>query len=156
METLNRAAKIERYPIPRIEELFASLSGGQQFSKLDLSHAYLQITLDAPSRRLVTINTHKGLFEYTRLPFGIASAPSIFQRLMENLLQGIPRVCVYLDDILVSGANEQEHLANLEQVLQQLESAGMKLKRPKCAFLLNSVAYLGHEISAEGLNSALS
>jgi hypothetical protein len=105
------------------------------------------------SRRLVTINTHKGLFEYTRLPFGIASAPSIFQRLMENLLQGIPRVCVYLDDILVSGTTEQEHLANLEQVLERLESAGMKLKRPKCAFLLNSVAYLGHEISAEGLHT---
>ena len=105
------------------------------------------------SRRLVTINTHKGLFEYTRLPFGIASAPSIFLRLMENLLQGIPRVCVYLDDILVSGTTEQEHLANLEQVLERLESAGMKLKRPKCAFLLNSVAYLGHEISAEGLHT---
>jgi hypothetical protein len=57
--TINRAAKIDRYPIPCIEELFASLSGGKQFSKLDLSHAYLQITLDAPSRRLVTINTHK-------------------------------------------------------------------------------------------------
>ena len=95
---MNRA-----YPIPRIEELLESLSGGKQFSKLDLSHAYLQITLDALSRRLVTINTHKGLFEYTRLPFGIASAPSIFQRRMENLLQGIPRVCVHLDDILVSG-----------------------------------------------------
>ena len=152
--TINRVTKIERYPIPRIEELFASLAGGRQFSKLDLSHAYLQIPLDNASRRLVTITTHKGLFEYTRLPFGIASAPSIFQRIMENFLQGIPRVCVYLDDILVSGATEQEHLANLEQVLQRIESAGMKLKRPKCAFLLDSVAYLGHEISAEGLHTA--
>ena len=145
---INRAATIEQCPIPRIEEL-ASLSGGQQFSKLDLSHAYLQITLDAQSRRLVTINTYKGLFEYSRLPFGIASAPSILC-LMENILQGIPRVCVYLDYILVSGANEHEHLANLEQVLQRLESVGMKLKRTKCAFLLDSVAYLGYEISAEG------
>ena len=152
--TINRAAKVERYPIPRIEELFASLSGGQRFTKLDLSHAYLQIPLDTPSRRLVTINTHKGLFEYTRLPFGIASAPSIFQRTMENLLQGIPRVCVYLDDILVTGMTEQEHLTNLEQVLQRLESAGMKLKRPKCAFLLESVSYLGHVISKEGLRTA--
>ena len=148
--TINRVTKIERYPIPRIEELFVSLAGGRQFSKLD----FLQIPLDNASRRLVMITTHKGLFEYTRLPFGIASAPSIFQRIMENLLQGIPRVCVYLDDILVSGATEQEHLANLEQVLQRLESAGMKLKRPKCAFLLDSVAYLGHEISAEGLHTA--
>ena len=88
--TVNRAAKLEKYPIPRIEELFASLSGGKTFSKLDLSHAYLQIPLDEQSQPYVTINMHKGLFRYTRLPFGIASAPSIFQRVMENLLQGIP------------------------------------------------------------------
>ena len=93
--SINRAAKLDKYPIPRIEELFASLTGGQAFTtKLDLSHAYLQIPLDETSR-YVTINTHKGLFEYRRLPFGVASAPSIFQRIMENLLQGIPRVCVY-------------------------------------------------------------
>ena len=60
---------------------------------------YLQVPLDEASCRLTTINRHKGLFKYTRLPFGIASAPSVFQRIMENLLQGIPRVCVYLDDI---------------------------------------------------------
>ena len=118
---------------------------------LDLSHAYLQIPLDEASRRYVTINTHKGVFEYYRLPFGVASAPSIFQRVMENLLQGIPRVCVYLDDILVTGAIEEEHLANLAQVLQRLETAGMRLKCQKCAFLLPSVSYLGHVISAEGL-----
>ena len=76
--TINRAAKLETYPIPRIEELFTALSGGKLFSKLDLSHAYLQVPLDEASR---------GLFEYWRLPFGVASAPSIFQR---NLLQGIP------------------------------------------------------------------
>jgi hypothetical protein len=110
--------------------------------------------LDEQSQQYVTINTHKGLFRYTRLPFGIASAPSIFQRVMENLLQGIPRVCVYLDDILVTGATEQEHLANLAQVLQRLQSAGMRLKSSKCAFLLSSVSYLGHIISAEGLRTA--
>ena len=152
--TINKAAKLEKYPIPRIEELFASLAGGKTFSKLDLSHAYLQIPLDEASRQYVTINTHKGLFEYLRLPFGVASAPSIFQRVMENLLQGIPRVCVYIDDILVTGATEEEHLANLAQVLQRLESAGMRLKQEKCAFLLKSVSYLGHVISAEGLHTA--
>ena len=78
--TVNRAAKLEKYPLLRIEELFASLAHGKLFTKLDLSHAYLQVTLEEHSRQYVTIKTHKGLFEYTRLPFGVASAPSIFQR----------------------------------------------------------------------------
>ena len=108
---------------------------------------------EQPLSRRVTISTHKGLFEYQRLPFGIASAPSIFQRVMENLLQGIPRVCVYIDDILVTGSTEEEHLANLAQVLTRLGTAGMRLKREKCAFMLGSVSYLGHIISSEGLST---
>ena len=149
--TINQSAKIDKYPIPRIDDLFASLSGGKRFSKLDLSHAYQQLKLDDESRQYVTINTHKGLFTYNRLPFGVSSAPSIFQRVMENLLQGIPGVCVYIDDILVTGRTDAEHLDHLAQVLQRLQDAGMRLKRAKCSFLLPSVEYLGHVICAEGL-----
>ena len=123
------------------------------FSKLDLSHVYLQVPLDESSQQYVTINTHRGLFQYTRLPFRVSSAPSIFQRVMENLLQGIPGVCVYLDDILVTGASDQEHLENLAHVLCQLKTARMKLKEDKCAFLLPSVTYMGHVISAQGLHT---
>ena len=152
--TINKAAKINKYPIPRIEDLFASLSGGKHFTKLDLSHAYQQVELDDESRVNVTINTHKGLFVYNRLPFGVSSAPSIFQRVMENLLQGIPGVCVYIDDILVTGQTDGKHLDHLAEVLRRLSKAGMWLKRSKCAFLLPSVQYLGHTISAEGLRTS--
>jgi len=68
------------------------LAGGKYFSKLDLAQAYLQIPLEKESRKYVTINTQKGLYQSTQLPFGVASAPSIFRRTMENLLQGIPNV----------------------------------------------------------------
>ena len=125
-----------------------------KFTKLDLSHAYQQIKLDEQSRQYVTINTHKGLFTYNRLPFGISSAPSIFQRVMESLLQGIDGVCVYIDDILVTGQTDQQHLSRLVDVLKRLQQAGLKLKKSKCSFLRPSVDYLGHTISAEGLRTS--
>ena len=152
--TVNRTAQLDKYPLPRIEDLFASLAGGQRFSKLDLSHAYQQIQLEEQSKQYVTISTHKGCFRYNRLPFGVASAPSIFQRTMDNLLQGIPGVCVYIDDILITGSSDEEHLEHLDEVLHRLAEAGMRLKKEKCAYLLPSVEYLGHTISAEGLSAS--
>ena len=76
-----------------------------------------QIPLDEASKQYVTINTHKGLFRYKRLPFGVSTAPSIFQRTMEGLLHGIPHVSLYLDDILVTGVSDEEHLTTLDKVL---------------------------------------
>ena len=106
----------------------------------------------------IAINTHRGLYRYTHLLFGVASAPAIFQRTMETALKGLPMVVTYLDDILVAGETEEEHLSNLSQVLERLDSAGMKLKREnsKCAFCLPQVEYLGHIISEEGLRPSVS
>ena len=80
------------YPLPRIEELFAAVSGGKVFSKLDLSHVYLQLQLDKLSQEYVTINTHRGLYHYTCLLFGVALAPAIFQHTIEMVLKGLPMV----------------------------------------------------------------
>ena len=87
---MNQVSCLDRYPIPRVEDLLSKLAGGKQFTKLDMSQAYQQLRLDETSRQDVVINTHKGLFRYTRLPYGISSAPGIFQRVMENLLRNIP------------------------------------------------------------------
>ena len=87
---MNPVAKLDKYPIPKVEDLFVKLTGGRTFTKIDLSQAYLQVPLDEESKKYVVVNTHKGLFRYTRLPFGILAAPGIFQRVMDNILQGIP------------------------------------------------------------------
>ena len=86
-----------------MEDLFATLSGGCSFTKLDLAQAYQQIPLDKSSKQYVT---HKGLYRYNRLHFSVSAVPGIFQRTMENLLQGMPHVSIYLDDILVTGTSE--------------------------------------------------
>ena len=112
-QTVNPVTKLDRYPIPRVQDLFAKLSGGKRFTKLDLNQAYLQVPVDEDSKKLLVVNTPKGLFRYMRLRYGVSSTPGIFQRLMENVLQGIPNVIVYIDDILVTGANDDEHLKTL-------------------------------------------
>ena len=117
------------------------LAGGKTFTKLELSQAYQQLPLDKESKLYVVINTHKGLFRYTRLPCGISSAPGIFQQVMESLLQGISGVVVYIDDILIT---EQEHLQALEEVLTRPEKAGLRARKCKCRFMVPSVDYLGY------------
>ncbi len=141
--TINTAIQVESYPLPRVEEIFSHLSGGEYFSKLDMSSAYLQLPLEEESKKLVAINTHKGLFVYNRLPFGISSAPAIFQRCIETLLRGLKGVSVYLDDILITGATLEEHLTNLDAVLYKLHEAGLRLNQAKCSFLKSRIEYLG-------------
>ena len=83
----------------------------------------------------MTVNTHRGLYRYTRLPYGVVSAPAIFQRVMDTILQGLSGVICYIDDILVTGSNDAEHLQNLERVLKRLHQYGLRLKKAKCFFL---------------------
>ena len=146
--TVNPVLDVDQYPLPRPEDLFATLAGGNLFSTLDLSHAYNQVVLDDGSLKYLTINTHRGFYQYTRLPFGVASAPSVFQKMMDTILQGMDGVICYLDDILESGRTEEEHLTNLRKVLERLQEHGIRPKRAKCTFLKTSVQYLGHVIGA--------
>ncbi|XP_055345223.1 uncharacterized protein K02A2.6-like [Paramacrobiotus metropolitanus] len=147
---LNDPLDVQKYPLPAPDELFAKLNGGSKFSTLDLAEAYAQIELDEESKQLVVVNTHKGLFRYNRLPFGVASGPSIFQQIVERILQGCEGVAVYLDDIIVNGATEEEHLRNLEKVLQQLEENGLTRKQTMCRFMQESVEYLGFVVDSRG------
>ncbi len=151
--TINPVIEVDQYPLPKPDDLFATLAGGERFTKIDLTNAYQQISLDESSRELVTINTHRGLYRYTRLPFGVASAPAIFQKVMDTVLQGIPRVICYLDDILITGNTEEEHLRHVEQVLERLQKYEIRARKAKCTFLSESVEYLGHRVDAKGLHT---
>ena len=150
--TVNRAARLDTYPIPTLDDLFSRLSGGSVFSKLDMSQAYAQLCLDEESKKYSVINTHRGLFQYNRLSFGISSAPGIFQRAMENLLKDILGVFCYLDDILVTGSTEEEHNERLRKVLATLQSAGLKLSIEKCSIGVPYVTYLGYLIDDQGIH----
>ena len=109
------------------------------------------MVLDKASQQLCTINTHKGLFRYTRLPFGISSSPAIWQRFIEQVLAGLNGTCVIMDDLLVGGVNDDEHLRNLEAVFQQFQKYGLRVKLPKCVFMAPSVIYFGLRFSARGI-----
>ena len=150
--TINPMLDVDQYPLPRPDDIFASLAGGQQFSTLDLAHAYNQLILDNESRKYVTVNTLQGLYRYTRLPFGIASAPAVFQHTMDSILQGVPGTACYIDDIIVTGQTPEQHLENLEAVLQRLLKHVVHVKKEKCRFLEPSVNFLGHRIDADGIH----
>lgn len=151
-QTVNKVSNLDAYPIPKIDDLYTKLAGGKTFSELDLSHAYEQMLLDEESKQYVTINTHKGLFQYNRLPYGVSSAPGIFQRTIDSLLQGIPHTGALLDNVLVTGETEEEHLENLEKVFQRVAESGLRLKRSKCQLMKPSIQCLGHVVDEEGFH----
>ena len=141
--TVNQVAKLDSYASRKVEDILATLGGGKKFIKLGMSQAYEQLQLDDESKQYTTINTHKGLFQYTHLPWGIS------QRNMKYLLQNIPYVIVRVDDIIVPGASDEDHLNNLEEVWKRLASAGLRLRKNKCVIMEPQVTYLGHKVSKE-------
>lgn len=112
---------------------------------------YMKI-YDPESEQYLTINTHKGLFRYHCLAYGVSTAPSVFQHTMDQILHGMENVVCFMDDILVSAPIKEKHLAILDEVMERLEKQGIKIKQSKCAFLQDSVEYLGYRIDAQGLH----
>ena len=147
--SLNPALEVDKYPLPNLEDMLASLADGSVFSKLDLSTAYLQLEVSPESKPLLTINTHRGLYQYQRLNYGVASAPAIFQETMDKILHGLEKVC---SDILISSNSKEEHLILLKEVLRRLEVHGIKIRRRKCEFLKPSITYLGYCIDKDGIH----
>lgn len=150
--TINPKLVREPYPLPRIEELFAVLSGGEQFSKIDLTNAYQQLYLEDASQACTAITTHVGTFVYRRTPFGLTCIPEKFQKFMEETLRGLRGVAVFLDDIAVTGKNRREHIDNLRALLERLREVGLRIRLEKCSFMRDSISYVGFIIDKQGLH----
>ncbi|EPB65739.1 reverse transcriptase [Ancylostoma ceylanicum] len=147
---LNKALEDYEYPIPIPEDIFASLNGGTMFSQIDFSDAYLQVELTDEAKEVVVINTHKGLYRYKRLPFGIKTAPGIFQSIMNKMISGLDGVAAYLDDILVVGKTPEEHKRNLFALFERIAEYGFRVRLEKCSFAKPEIKFLGFIVDREG------
>ena len=150
---LNAITRKDVYPLPRVDDILDALGGACYFSSLDLASGYWQVTLDEDARTKSAFTTFKGLYEFTRMPFGLCNAPATFQRIMQSVLAGLEwKTCfVYLDDVLVASRSFDEHLSHLCEVFLRLRDSGLRLKPKKCGLLRQSVPFLGHVISRRGI-----
>ncbi|CAB0009028.1 unnamed protein product, partial [Nesidiocoris tenuis] len=150
--TLNKYSQPNVHPMPNLEEILSKIGSGEKYSIIDLKDAYLQLVVDDESKHFLNIATHKGIYRYTRMPFGVNSAPAIFQRVMDKVLGDMKNVACFLDDVIVTGRSMDEHMANLEEVLSRFEREGIKVNPDKCKWVQDSVEYLGHSIDKNGIH----
>ena len=152
LKPLNKNVLREVHPMPKVETTLAQLSGAKLFSKLDANSGFWQIYLANESKLLTTFITPFGRFCFNKLPFGISSAPEIFQRQMNEVLLGLPGVLCHIDDILIYGKDAAEHKSRLQATLKRIQSAGIPLNEGKCQFYQSRVTFLGHAIDENGIS----
>ena len=149
---LNKAVKREHYPILTVEEIVAKIPDATVFTVLDAKSGYLQMKVDYESSLQTTMNTPIGRYRWLKLPFGIKSAgPEMYQRAMDEMLEGIEHAYAIMDGILVAGRDISHHDSVLEKVLYRAKSYNLKLNFDKVRVRKQQVPYVGHIISAEGL-----
>lgn len=149
--TLNPVLMVDRYPLPKIDDLLSNLAGGEEFTKIDLSQAYNQICLSEDSKQYCVISTHRGLFRYNRLVYGLSSSSGIFQRIVSNIVDSIPNVQCFADDLIITAPDRSTHLKSIETLMNKLGSVGLKIKLEKCSFLAKEVRYLGYIVDKNGI-----
>ena len=149
---LNKYVRRERHTLPSVDHTLGQLSGAKYFTKLDANSGFYQIPLSSESQLLTTFITPFGRFMFTRLPFGISSAPEHFQKRMNAILSGVPGHVCQMDDTLLWGRTEEEHDDRVNIALQKLAENGVTLNPDKCLFKVTSVTFLGQVIDGEGVH----
>ena len=144
LKQLNTTVRREHHMLPSREDIAPRLAESKVFMTLDAASGFWQIPIDEDSQLFTTFITPFGRFAFCRLPFGISSAPEIFQCKMSTLLEGLDGVEVIMDDIRVHGRNREENDARLNAVLTIINDTGLKLKRRKCVFRKTELTYFGH------------
>ena len=141
-------------PLPKIDEIYAQLQGSKIFSALDMRSGYFHIELSEeakPKTAFVPGGPHGAKYHFNRCPFGLSQAPAYFQRLVHEVLRGLPFAFGYLDDILIFSSGIETHLEHLRKVFLRLREAKLKLKASKCSFFKKHIQYLGHLVSGDGI-----
>ena len=151
LKALNENVMREVYPLPTVDQTLAQMNGATKFSKLDANSGFWQIPLSENSRHFTTFFTPLGRFCFNKLPFGICSAPEVFQNRMSKVLQGLEGVVCQIDDILVYGKDAEDHDVCLQAVLKHLQEAKVTLNTEKCVFNQDSVKFLGHVVDKNGI-----
>ena len=149
---LNKGVKREIHPMCSVDENLAKIQDSKMFTKLDANSGFWQIPLNPSSRLLTTFVTPYGRFCFNWLPFGISSAPEVFQRTMSRILEGLEGVICHMDDILIHGPTQDIHDQRVRQVLDRLTTAGVTLN-DKCEFSKREICFLGHVITQEGIQA---
>ena len=151
--TVNSQLQVAQHPLPNIHDMLAALGNSKVFSKIDLRTAFQQLEMDEKSQEICTFSTHLGLFRPTRLPYGAASSPALWQQQMDKIFIGLPGVCVFVDDILIAAKDEIEHQERLVAVFERIKENGLRIRQDKCQFKVNAVEYLGFYLDENGLHN---
>ena len=153
MRRANTAILRERHITPTVNEIIHDLNGAKVFSKVDLRSGYHQLELAPESRSITTFSTHRGLYRYKRLSFGICSASEVFQNVIQQTLSDIKGVRNFSDDIIVFGANQHDHDKALTKVIQRLHERGLTINRDKCVFNQTQLDFYGYTFSSAGMSA---
>ena len=151
---LNSKTVRDSFPLPRIEESLEALRGAKYFTSLDLAHGYHHVAMDTGSVEKTSFRVPFGLYEFTRMHFGLANAPGTFQRVMEMCIgdMNLSELLIYLDDILIFSSSVEEHLQRPDRVFARLTDFGLKIKGKKCCLFREKVVFLRHVVSVEGIS----